>query len=269
LRGNNRLGKNLNIPLPARKSQLIVVLIEPEIQGNVGAVARAMLNFGFDELRIISDGGYEFEDEALARSKHAKKVLLDSEIYHDWKSCMEDISLVIGSSGKREYGEKISFRHFVMPDELASRLMGVEGKVALVFGREGIGILTEELQMCDILVTIPTWEGYPILNLSHAVSLILYEMHKALCDVELGNQEGLPKTTFANRLLDPELRRMIHEVSDDLSQKVNVQEHKRAGIAETLKRVIMRGMPLDDEAHRILGVMKQSRDALNSSMEEE
>ncbi|HJL59416.1 MAG TPA: hypothetical protein QF621_03595, partial [Candidatus Thalassarchaeaceae archaeon] len=107
------------------------------------------------------------------------------------------------------------------------------------------------------------------LNLSHAVSLILYEMHKALCDVELGNQEGLPKTTFANRLLNPELRRMIHEVSDDLSQKVNVQEHKRAGIAETLKRVIMRGMPLDDEAHRILGVMKQSRDALNSSMEEE
>ncbi|DAC50808.1 MAG TPA: RNA methyltransferase, partial [Candidatus Thalassarchaeaceae archaeon] len=48
------MGENLNIPLPVRSSQLIVVLIEPEIQGNVGAVARAMLNFGFDELRIIS-----------------------------------------------------------------------------------------------------------------------------------------------------------------------------------------------------------------------
>ena len=263
------MGKNLKIPLPKRSSQLIVVLIEPEIQGNVGAVARAMLNFGFNELRIISETGYEFDNEALARSKHAKKVLLNTEIYSDWKSCMGDISLVIGTSGKREYGEKVSFRHFVMPEELAVRLLEIEGKVALVFGREGIGILTDELQMCDILVTIPTWEGYPILNLSHAVSLILYEMHKALCDGELGTQEGLPKTTHANRLLDPELRRMIHELSDDLAEMVNVQEHKRPGIAETLKRVIMRGMPLDDEAHRILGVMKQSRNALSPSIEEE
>jgi len=263
------LGKNLKIPLPNRSYQLIVVLIEPEIQGNVGAVARAMLNFGFDELRIISDNGYVFGDEAYARSKHAKDVLLNSEIYTDWDTCMSDISLVIGTSGKREYGEKVSFRHFVMPEELAVRLLDVEGKVALVFGREGVGLVTDELHMCDILATIPTWEGYPILNLSHAVSLLLYEMHKELCKIEIGNQEGLPRTFQTNRLLDPELRRMINHVSDDLAEIVNVQEHKRAGIAETLKRVIMRGMPLDDEAHRILGVMKQSRDALEKISKDE
>ncbi|MBO57630.1 MAG: hypothetical protein CMA77_01370 [Euryarchaeota archaeon] len=256
------VGKNLKIPLPERSFQLIVVLIEPEIQGNVGAVARAMLNFGFDDLRIISENGFMFEDEAYARSKHAKKVLLNSEIFTDWESCMSDISLVIGTSGKREYGEKISFRHFVLPEELGVRLLDVEGKVALVFGREGVGLLTNELHICDILATIPTWEGYPILNLSHAVSLMLYEMHKQLCHSEMGNQEGLPRTIQTNRLLDPELRRMINQVSDELAEIVNVQEHKRQGIAETLKRVIMRGLPLDDEAHRILGVLKQSRDAL-------
>ena len=263
------MGKNLPIPLPERDCEVVIVLIEPEIQGNVGAVARAMLNFGFDKLRIIAPNGYEFEDDALARSKHAKDVLLNSEIYTNWDSCMHDISLVIGTSGKREYGEKVSFRHFVMPEELGIRLLDVSGKVALIFGREGVGILTEELQLCDILVTIPTWEGYPILNLSHAVSLILYELHKALCVSELGKQSGLPKTTHANRLLDPELRRMIHSFSDDLSEVVNVQEHKRKGISETLKRVIMRGMPLNDEAHRILGVMKQSRDSLRQTYNEE
>ncbi len=263
------MGKNQKIPLPERSYQLIVVLIEPEIQGNVGAVARAMLNFGFDELRIISEDGFMFQDEAFARSKHAKKVLLKSDIFLDWESCMEDISLVIGTSGKREYGEKISFRHFVMPDELSARLLDVEGKVALVFGREGVGLLTDELHLCDILATIPTWEGYPILNLSHAVSLMLYEMHKQLCKTDMGNQEGLPRTIQTSRLLDPELRRMINQVSDDLAEIVNVQEHKRQGIAETLKRVIMRGMPLDDEAHRILGVLKQSRAALNRTPNEE
>jgi len=267
-RGIN-VGLNLSIPLPERMAEVVVVLIEPEIQGNVGAVARSMRNFGFDNLRLISKSGYEFEDEALARSKHAKSVLENAEIFPDWDSCMQDISIVVGSSGKREMGEKIAFRHFVMPKEVAQRIHDVEGKVAIVFGREGVGILTEELQMCDILVTIPTWEGYPILNLSHAVTILLYEMHMALIDTELGEQEGLPRTTKDTRLLDPELRRMIHSLTEELAQVVDVQEHKRPGIAETLKRVLMRSMPLDDEAHRILGVLKQSRDALKEKHPEE
>jgi tRNA C32,U32 (ribose-2'-O)-methylase TrmJ len=83
-----------------------------------------------------------------------------------------------------------------------------------------------------------------------------------LISTQLGHQKGLPRTTRHTRVLDPELRRMIHSLSEELAEVVNVQEHKRPGIAETLKRVLMRSMPLDDEAHRILGVMKQSRDAL-------
>jgi TrmH family RNA methyltransferase len=263
------MGMNLSIPLPERMAEVFVVLIEPEIQGNVGAVARAMRNFGFDNLRVISKSGYEFEDEALARSKHAKTVLENAEIFSDWNSCMQDISIVVGSSGKRELGEKIAFRHFVMPNEVAQRIDNVEGKVALVFGREGVGILTEELQMCDVLVTIPTWEGYPILNLSHAVTILLYEMHMALLSTQLGKQKGLPRTTRNTRVLDPELRRMVHSLSEELAQAVDVQEHKRPGIAETLKRVLMRSMPLNSEAHRILGVLKQSRDALQEKQSEE
>ena len=256
------MGKNLPIPPPERSADFVVVLIEPESQGNVGAVARSMRNFGFGELRNIARKGYRFEDEALARSKHGKSVLLAAEVYSDWQSCMEDISLVIGSSGKRELNQKVSFRHFIMPEELAERTTGLTGKIAIVFGREGVGMTTEELQLCDMSVTIPTWEGYPILNLSHAVTIILYEMHRALMRVGLGRQEGLPRTVKEERLLDPQLRRMIHTYSDDLAGVLNVQEHKRRGIAETLKRVIMRGMPLDDEAHRILGVMKESRDVM-------
>jgi TrmH family RNA methyltransferase len=263
------MGKNLPIPLPERSAEVVVVLVNPETSGNVGAVARAMLNFGFADLRIISESGYDFDEEAMIRAKHAQSVLREASVYPTWEACMEDISLVVGSSGKRELGLKIAFRHFVLPEELSARLAEIEGRVALVFGREGVGLLTEELQQCDILVTIPTWEGYPILNLSHSVSVLLYELHKTLIQTELGEQEGLPMTTHSNRILDPELRRMIHDLSDDLAASVTVREHKRQGIAETLKRVIMRGMPLDDEAHRILGVMTQARDALQEIPTEE
>jgi tRNA C32,U32 (ribose-2'-O)-methylase TrmJ len=123
--------------------------------------------------------------------------------------------------------------------------------------------------MCDVLVTIPTWEGYPILNLSHAVTILLYEMHMELISTQLGKQKGLPRTTRNTRVLDPDLRRMIHSLSEELAEAVNVQEHKKPGIAETLKRVLMRSMPLNSEAHRILGVLKQSRDALQEKQSED
>ena len=148
-----------------------------------------------------------------------------------------------------------------------------DGEVAIgIVGLDPIvnGQLTrEELQRCDFLVTLPTWEGYPILNLSHAVTLILYELHKQLLAEELGLQEGLPRTVEPQRLLDPELRRVLHEVCDELSEAVSIDDGKRKGVAETLKRTIMRGMPLDDEAHRLLGVLIQSRDALMVLGEEE
>ena len=263
------MGDRLDIPLPQRSTQIIVVLVEPEIQGNVGAVARSMLNFGFAELRVISAADFNIEDEAWARAKHARNVLEQAVVHSTWDECMEDISLVVGTSGKRETGSKVVFRHFVLPDELSQRLEEVQGKVALLFGREGVGLLTEELQRCDFLVTLPTWEGYPILNLSHAVTLILYELHKQLLATEIGQQKGLPRTVEPLRLLDPELRRMLHEVCDELSESISVDEGKRQGVAETLKRTIMRGMPLDDEAHRLLGVLIQSRDALKALGEEE
>ena len=262
------VGERLPIPLPERSAQVIVVLVEPEHQGNVGAVARSMLNFGFAELRVIAQDGFEVEDEAWARSKHAREVLENSTVHSTWEECMQDVSLVIGTSGKRETGSKVTFRHFVLPNELADRLSEVEGKVALVFGREGVGLLTPELQACDFLVTLPTWEGYPVINLSHAVSLLLYELHKQLLSEEIGLQDGLPRTVQPQRLLDPELRRVLHEVCDELAQAIDIDDGKRKGVAETLKRTLMRGMPLDDEAHRLLGVLTQSRDALNAGEEE-
>ena len=67
----------------------------------------------------------------------------------------QDCSIVVGTSGKREVGDKISFRHFILPEELPQRLISVGGKTAYVFGPEDIGLTNEELHECDLLVTIP------------------------------------------------------------------------------------------------------------------
>ena len=250
------MGNNSSIPHPHWNCELVIVLVEPEIEGNIGAVARCLRNFGLHELRILRHAG-EFSDETRNRAKHAQGVLDDCQIHHDWQSCFGDINLVIGTSGKREVGEKVQFRHFLLPTELGERLSDVEGKVAIVFGPEGMGLKQEELRACDLLLTIPTWEGYPILNLSHAVSIICFSWYV--------NSDTVPPSGTRNRLLDPELRNTLRSEVSRLVESMPAKEHKRKGIEETLVRVIMRGLPKDDEIHRLLGVISEAADAFESS----
>ena len=254
------MGTNSDIPHPEWSCELIIVLVEPEIEGNIGAVARCIRNFGLHNLRIIRHDG-NFSDETRKRAKHAQSVLDDCEIHTTWDSCFEDVNLVIGTSGKREHGDKVLFRHFLLPAELGERLKGVEGKVAIVFGREGMGLSHEELRSCDLLMTIPTWEGYPILNLSHTVAIVCYEWFQTLLP-KVGNDRALPKTVHTERILNPDLKRQIRRRAKEIADASSKRDDQKAMTADTLSRVILRGMPTDDEAHSLLGILDAATKAM-------
>ena len=85
-------------------------------------------------------------------------------------------------------------------------LRDFEGKVSLVFGEEGKGLSTEDLDRCDFLLTLPTWEGYPIANLSQAVGHCVYELHRDRV-IQGENVKGVQK----ERALTPELRRILKQ----------------------------------------------------------
>ena len=249
------MGERREVALPTYSKKVCIVLVEPEHDGNIGAVARSMLNFGFSDLRVVGREG-DWSDEARKRAKNAQVVLDGCILAESLDEAVSDCSIVIGTSGKREDGEKTSMRHFILPDELPQRLSGVEGRVAIVFGPEGKGLLNEQLVDCDLLVTIPSWEGYPILNLSHAVAVICYSWQAAF-DSKIPSGSG-------GRLLDPNLRRQLKTEIKKLVEALPTKDHKRAGIEETLNRVVMRGLPKDDEIHRIIGVINMSKTSLSN-----
>tara|TARA_B100000686_G_C16797482_1_gene983497 strand:+ start:3087 stop:3857 length:771 start_codon:yes stop_codon:yes gene_type:complete len=246
------MGDRRELDLPHFSESLCVVLVEPEHDGNIGAVARSMLNFGINDLRVVGRSG-EWSEETRKRAKNAQEVLDESKTSVSLDQAISDCSLVIGTSGKREDGDKTAMRHFLLPEELPERLSGVDGRVAIVFGPEGRGLLNEQLVMCDLLVTIPTWEGYPILNLSHAVSIICFSWYV--------NSESSKPPGTGGRLLDPNLRDKLRSEAKRLVKAMPTKEHKRKGIEETLLRVILRGLPKDDEIHRILGVLTDAADS--------
>lgn len=244
------MGERREDMLPEYSSSVCVVLVRPETEGNIGAVARSILNFGISDLRIVGRAG-EWSQDARNRAKNAQVVLDECAHFETLEEAVADCSIVVGTSGKREDGDKTSMRHFLLPDELPDRLSGVDGRVAFVFGPEGKGLMNEQLVQCDLLVTIPTWEGYPILNLSHAVAIICYSWRVYFSSNAPSGSGG--------RLLDPNLRRQLRSEISDLVRVLPTKEHKRQGIEETLNRVIMRGLPKDDEIHRIIGVISMSK----------
>ena len=124
------MGNHSNIPRPEWNCELVIVLVEPQFEGNIGAVARCLRNFGLHELRILRHDG-DFSEETRKRAKHAQGVLDDCKVYQDWNSCFDDISLAIGTSGKREHGDKVLFRHFLLPTELVNAFQKSKAKLPL------------------------------------------------------------------------------------------------------------------------------------------
>ncbi|HET8689811.1 MAG TPA: RNA methyltransferase, partial [Methanosarcina sp.] len=162
--------------------EIRVILVEPMYQGNVGSVARAMKNFGYTDLVLVNP--CKLEGEARAMSSHARDVLEGARITSTLEEAVKGANLLIGTTGvaSSKTGEHIRLPLYT-PKELKEKLKGCSGTIAILFGREDSGFRNDELKSFDMLITVPTSEIYPIMNLSHAVAVVLYE----LSELEGGN----------------------------------------------------------------------------------
>ncbi|MBL6742818.1 MAG: RNA methyltransferase [Candidatus Poseidonia sp.] len=259
------MGERQSIPLPTGSFELTVVLVGVSHPGNLGAICRCMLNYGFSDLRLVNPNCGVDDGDTIARAKHAASVLQQASIHESIGEATLDCSVVMGTSGKREVGDKTLFRHFVYPWEMVERLENTNQKAAIVFGEEGKGLSTEDLANCDFLVTLPTWEGYPIANLSHAVNAVLYEVQRHRIHTSLGQDAGLPVVVPLERLMNPELRSTLMKAIEQYSQSLSWQEERKFSFQQTLKRTLSRSMPTDDEATRLIGGLVEGTTAMQFS----
>lgn len=158
------------------KEKLVIVLVEPQGALNIGSVARAMLNFGFSELRIVNPEVDHLSRDARLMAVKAGSVLEDAQLFTSLEEALADCAVSIGTTRRfGQYRERI--KH---PDEAARMLVPIsrEQKCALVFGREDKGLFTAELDLCQHLLTIPTSDQLPSMNLAQSVVLCLYEFNK-------------------------------------------------------------------------------------------
>jgi len=155
---------------------IYVVLIEPETEGNIGAIARAMKNFALTNLVLVAPKCNHLSERALVRSKHAKQILKKAKVLKDFEE-LKQFDYIIGTTAIMGTDYNIP-RVALTPEQLAQKIKGKKQKIALVFGREGNGLSNQEIKKCDIIVNIPSSPKYKTLNLSHAATIIFYELFK-------------------------------------------------------------------------------------------
>ncbi len=134
-------------------------------------------------------------------------------------------------------------RQSMTPRECAEKVQEVEGTVALLFGREDYGLLIEELERCDILLTIPSHPEHPVLNVSHAAAIVLYEIANP------------PRPQREPRPASGEEKERLLAAFDDLLDAIAYPEHKRKRTSILFRRLLGRAMPSKWEFHALMGVL--------------
>ncbi|MGC8628986.1 MAG: RNA methyltransferase [Candidatus Micrarchaeia archaeon] len=158
-----------------------LIIQEPKYQLNVGYIARVAKNFGIEKLYFIKPRANIRGKKAITFAKHAASMLKEAKIYQTIDEAVKGCLLVVGTTGIWNKA-KAGYKNAVLLDEAVARIrQKCKGacEIAIIIGRDDIGMKKEELEKCDMIVFIPTNPRYPVLNISHALAVLLYELTKA------------------------------------------------------------------------------------------
>lgn len=152
----------------------VIVLVRPQLGQNIGKAARAMLNFGLTEMRLVAPRDGWPNPEAGPAASGADIVLERARVFDTAKDAIADCSLVFASTVRR--------RDLVMPvlgpPEMADRIAESPERSAILFGAERSGLETDEVALANAIVTVPINPEFGSLNLAQAVILFAYEWSK-------------------------------------------------------------------------------------------
>lgn len=218
--------------------------MEPETGGNVGSVARSMKNFQLNDLWIVKPKT-PINDEAMAFAMGGLDILKSAKIVGTFKKALKGVDLVVGTSSVAATSTSNLSRISIKPFELAEKVQGIKGTIALVFGRESSGLSNLEVEACDFMVTIPANRKYNVLNMATAASIIFYEIF----------HQRIRRRSFelASR---PAMERLLKQF-DILLRLSNMARHRRKLTQRAFRNVISRSLVSKREASLLLGLFRK------------
>lgn len=231
-----------------------VVLVRPQQEGNIGAVARAMANMGLTDLRLVEPAP-ELGDAAFSFAMHAHSILLGARRHPSLADALGEFDYVVATASLRD---RLWPHPVVPPRELSGHLAreAPGARVALVFGAEVSGLTSDELARASVLVSIPAAPANPTLNLAQAVLLITYELYVARGAPGAIALEPVSRATvFQIEHLFGRLQELLAEVG--FSRDTTIRR-----VARDLRLLLGRAALSEREAALLSGLLRRTRNAL-------
>jgi len=228
-----------------------VIFVEPESEDNIGALARVMANFDFKDLILVNPkvNPHSEKVKIVAREK-GWEIIKNAKIYDDLDQVVSMFDITYGTTGVASKVGNEVLRNPLTPWEVAKRIWKFKGKVGIFFGRESTGFNNNELNKFDAQITIPASEEYPIMNITHAAAIILYEIFK--------EKNNPIRKTF--KLINNHERYLLKRRLKELVYSLPTQEYRKPIIYRALRNLIGKAFITKREYSILMGVINLIRD---------
>lgn len=227
---------------------LTVVLVRPRNPLNIGAAARAMSNFGASSLRLVNPYAVAFREARSAVG--ASNLLKQAEEFRNVADAVADCSLVVGTTAVRNRALQQPLRHLEHRTAGLIRRRLPNGRVALLFGSEKIGLTNEDFTHCHWLLTIPTREKHISMNLGQSVAVCLYELARSA-----------PRTRAAKSVLELATAGTNEQIAGALLNALRDSGYVKPGTEavceKKVRRLILRLNLEAMDAKVLLGMVRQ------------
>jgi TrmH family RNA methyltransferase len=246
------------VPAPNDLSRLRVVLVAPRNPLNIGAVARAMSNFGFRSLRVVNPYAPSFREARSAVG--ASEILANAERYKTLGEAVADCALVVGTTAVRNR----DLQHEVRRPEYGARQIRrrlESSNVALLFGSEKFGLSNKDLSHCHWLIRIPTSDENISMNLAQAAAVCLYELIRDPKQARAAQQLKLPTAG--------ELERITMLLLEALQTSGFLDRRRVSDADERIRRLVRRLRLPERDAVIWLGMLRQMLWKMNQSKNSE
>jgi len=225
---------------------------------NVGSVARLCTNFGVNQLRLVAPRFDPDDPQAMRMAVKGAEMLKNAPKFSCLKDAVADCQRIVATCGRKEHGEIP-----LHPAEQALPWLITNSEtepVALVFGREDHGLTNDELLVAQKVLTIETDPLYPSLNLSHAVAVVLHELHRH----QINNPSLSIKTNKPNPASSKQLEEFLVDAKALLLEVGFLMEHTTQARMAKVRGLLQRAAIQTQELALIRGMLRQIRWAINS-----
>ena len=231
----------------------VVILVEPQLGENIGAVARAMLNAGLTELRLVRPRDGWPNEKAIAAASGATAVLTAALLYESTAEAVGDLTRVFAATAR----QREMIKPVVTARQAAAELRAATARgerIGLLFGPERAGLTNDDLTLADTLVSVPLNPGFSSLNLAQAVLILAYEWFQA--------DDATPPRKLVTNVTRPATKAELINFFAHLEAALDDYGYfktaeKRPAMVRTIRNLFQRAELTEQEIRTLHGIVKE------------